>query len=170
MIGKYVRLKHLKKNFLKWNKEIARLKVQKMRISKNIRIFSLLLCLIFLIVGCKSNTENDKVDEEEIDSYQQISQEKAKEMMDSEQELAILDVRTLEEYEEGRISGARLLPNEEISEETVIEKFPDKEEVILIYCRSGNRSKQAAEKLVSYGYTNVYEFGGIITWAYEIEK
>ena len=146
------------------------MKVQKMRISENISILALLLCLILITVGCKSNTENDKVEEEEIDSYQQISQEKAKEMMDSEQELTILDVRTLEEYEEGRISGAKLLPNEDIIEETVIDMFPDKEEVILIYCRSGNRSKQAAEKLVGYGYTNVYEFGGIITWAHEIEK
>ncbi|NLZ83438.1 MAG: rhodanese-like domain-containing protein [Clostridiales bacterium] len=141
-----------------------------MRISKNISIFALLLCLIFINVGCKSNTENDKVEEEDMASYQQISQEKAKEMIDSQQELTILDVRTLEEYEEGRISGAQLLPNEEISEETAIEMFPDKEEVLLIYCRSGNRSKQAAEKLVGYGYTNVYEFGGIITWPYEIEK
>ena len=146
------------------------MKVQKMRISKNISIFALLLCLIFINVGCKSNTENDKVEEEDMASYQQISQEKAKEMIDSQQELTILDVRTLEEYEEGRISGAQLLPNEEISEETAIEMFPDKEEVLLIYCRSGNRSKQAAEKLVGYGYTNVYEFGGIITWPYEIEK
>jgi len=138
--------------------------------NKNIRIFALLLCLIFLTVGCKSNTENDKVEEEEIDSYQQISQEKAKEMIDSQQELTVLDVRTIEEYEEGRIRGAQLLPNEDISEETALEAFPDKEELILIYCRSGNRSKQAAEKLVSYGYTNVYEFGGIINWPHEIEK
>lgn len=148
------------------------MKVQKMRISKNISILALLLFLIFINVGCKSSTEKNKEnkDEEETVSYQQISQEKAKEMMDSEQELTILDVRTLEEYKEGHISDAQLLPNEDIKEETVFDMFPDKEEVILIYCRSGNRSKQAAEKLVGYGYTNVYEFGGIITWPYEIEK
>lgn len=91
-------------------------------------------------------------------------------MIDSEQDLAIVDVRRFEEYEEGHINGAELFTNEDISEEAAINMFPDKDQVLLIYCRSGNRSKQAAEKLVGYGYTNVYEFGGIITWPYEIEK
>lgn len=138
--------------------------------NKNIRIYALLLCLIFITVGCKSNTEKDKVEEEVTVSYTSISQEKAKEMMGSDEELTIVDVRTLAEYEEGRISGALLLPNEDITEETAIDMFPDKDQLLLVYCRSGNRSQQASDKLVSYGYTNVYEFGGIITWPYEIEK
>ncbi len=101
-------------------------------------------------------------------TYEQISQEEAKALMDSEEECLILDVRTLEEYNGGHIPNAICIPNETISV-SVVDTLPDKDQLILLYCRSGNRSRQAAEKLVSLGYTNIKEFGGINTWPYEIE-
>ena len=97
----------------------------------------------------------------------QISMNEAVEMMETEKDYIILDVRTIEEYEEGHIPGAICVPNETIGE-NVIEELPDKGQVILVYCRSGNRSKQAATKLAEQGYTNIYEFGGIIDWTGEI--
>lgn len=99
--------------------------------------------------------------------YRQISQEEAKEIMDSEDNIVILDVRRQDEYDAGHIEGAVLVPNETIGAEPPAE-LPDKGQKILVYCRSGNRSKQAAQKLADMGYTNVYEFGGINTWKYGI--
>ncbi len=101
--------------------------------------------------------------------YEEISQEEAKEIMDSDGEYIILDVREKDEFDEGHISGAILLPYTEIenSAETLL---PDKEKLILVYCRSGRRSKIAASSLASLGYTNVKEFGGIIDWQYDIVK
>lgn len=99
-------------------------------------------------------------------SYQQISQEEAKNLMDTEESYLILDVRTEEEYGELHIPGAICVPNETISD-TPPEELPDLEQMILVYCRSGNRSKQAAEKLAAMGYTDIREFGGITTWPYE---
>ena len=87
--------------------------------------------------------------------------------MDSGDELILLDVRTKEEFDAGHIAGAVLLPNETIVD-TPPEALPDKDAEILIYCRSGNRSAQAANKLVAMGYTNVYDFGGIIDWPFEV--
>lgn len=101
-------------------------------------------------------------------NYEQISQEDAKELMDSEPDVVILDVRTREEYEDGHIVGAICIPNEEI-DDTAEDYLEDKEQMILVYCHSGNRSKQAAEKLIDLGYTDVKEFGGILTWEYETE-
>ena len=98
-------------------------------------------------------------------SVTKISANKAKEMMDT-QEVIIVDVRTQEEYDEGYIENAILIPNETINEAP--SELPDKDAVILVYCRSGNRSRQAANKLVDLGYTNIYDFGGIIDWSYEI--
>ncbi len=100
-------------------------------------------------------------------SYRQISQEEAKKMMALEGSQVILDVRTQEEYDAGHIPGAILIPNETITD-TPPEELPMLDQIILIYCRSGNRSKQAAEKLAAMGYTNIYEFGGINTWDGEI--
>ena len=102
-------------------------------------------------------------------TYVQIDQEKAKAMMTVDDGHVIVDVRRQDEYDAGHIPGAILIPNETIST-TQPETLPDKEQIILIYCRSGNRSKQAAQKLADMGYTNVYEFGGIIDWTGEIEK
>lgn len=96
--------------------------------------------------------------------YEQITPQKAKEMMDMEKDIMILDVRTQEEYHAGHIKGAVCLPNEEILDEP--ERLPDKEQKILVYCRSGNRSKQAAQKLADMGYKHVLEFGGILDWPY----
>lgn len=98
-------------------------------------------------------------------SYHKISATEAKEMMDT-QDVIIVDVRTQAEYNEGYIENAILIPNESIS--GAPSELPDKDAVILIYCRSGNRSKQVADKLVALGYTNIYDFGGIIDWPYEI--
>ena len=100
-------------------------------------------------------------------SYKQISQAEAMEMMKNETGYIILDVRTESEYAGGHIPGAVCIPNETI-DESIKEKLPDKEQIILIYCRSGNRSKQASKKLADMGYVNVYEFGGINTWTGDI--
>ncbi len=118
---------------------------------------ALAVCFSLSIVlsGCSDKSEEA--------SYTQISMEEAAKLMESEEDYIILDVRTIEEYESGHIPGAVCVPNETIGEEAV-EELPDKEQMILIYCRSGNRSKQAASKLVEQGYTNIYEFGGIIDW------
>ena len=89
-------------------------------------------------------------------------------MMD-EQEVLIVDVREQAEYDAGHIVGAVLLPLGEIDEESAAQVIPEKETVALVYCRSGRRSKEASEKLAELGYTNIYEFGGIITWPYEVE-
>ena len=89
--------------------------------------------------------------------------------MEENENYIILDVRTIEEYNEGHIPNAICIPNETIDED-VINKLPNKDQLILIYCRSGNRSKQAANKLKKLGYTNLIDFGGIIDWKGEIEK
>ena len=102
-------------------------------------------------------------------SYEQISQEEAKALMDSESGYVIIDARTQSEYDEGHIPGAILIPEYEIASRAENE-LPDKDQLILVYCRSGRRSKIAAEELVKLGYTNVKEFGGIIDWQYEIVK
>ena len=109
---------------------------------------------VLTLTGCAGSSEN---------SYTQISMDEAIEMMETEENFIILDVRTKEEYDAGHIEGAINIANEVIHQDQS-ENLPDKEQLILVYCRSGNRSKQASEKLVKQGYTNVYEFGGIIDW------
>lgn len=121
--------------------------------------------LLVLASGCKGEEEMPKGD---IATYTQIDAGEAKRMMDEMEDEIVLDVRTQAEYDEGHIPGAVLVPNETIGTEEP-EELPDKEQLILVYCRSGNRSKQAAQKLADLGYTNVYEFGGISSWPYEIE-
>lgn len=101
-------------------------------------------------------------------SYEQITQEAAKEMMDT-QEVIVLDVREQSEYDSGHISGAVLLPVGTIDEDTAAKVIPEIDSTVLVYCRSGNRSKTASSTLAGLGYTNIYEFGGINTWPYEIE-
>lgn len=134
-----------------------------MKLWKKIILFSAVTCLtVFGLTGCGQKESNTM-------TYEQISQEEAKERMDTEENVIILDVRTEEEFAEGHIPGAVCIPNETI-EETVTEQLPDKEQLILVYCRSGNRSKQASEKLAGMGYSNVKEFGGINTWKYDIES
>ena len=101
--------------------------------------------------------------------YQQITAEEAKKIMDSGEEHIILDTREQDEFDEGHIPGAILIPYTEI-ENKAEEMLPDKDAQILVYCRSGRRSKIASEALSKLGYTNVKEFGGIIDWPYEVEK
>jgi len=101
--------------------------------------------------------------------YKQISMAEAKEIMSTEKEYILLDARTHEEYADGHIPGAICVPNETIGTEPPVE-LPDKEKKILVYCRSGNRSRQAAAKLAAMGYSNIVEFGGIMDWNGEIEK
>ena len=125
------------------------------------RILPLLISLLLLLTGCGGNSADG--------SYQQITQEEAKEMMDT-QEVIILDVREQDEYDSGHIPGAVLLPVGTIDEDTAAAVIPGKDSTVLVYCRSGNRSKTASSSLAELGYTNIYEFGGINTWPYETES
>jgi len=127
------------------------------------RIVSIIAALVFLLAvsGCSVPEEGS--------DYMNISQKKAKEMMENLEEFVLLDARTEEEFSEGHIPGAVLIPHYEVSEKAE-EKIPEKDVPVFVYCRSGNRSKVAAEALVSLGYSEVYEFGGINTWPYEIEQ
>ena len=128
------------------------------------RILPLFL-LLLLLTGCGGTASNASSEND----YQQISQEEAKEMMDT-QEVIILDVREQDEYDSGHIPGAVLLPVGTIDKETAAEVIPEKDSTVLVYCRSGNRSKTASSALAELGYTNIYEFGGINTWPYETES
>lgn len=103
----------------------------------------------------------------EANAYRQINTQEALEMMEKEENYIILDVRTQEEFAAGHIPGAMLIPNETIGTEE-IPHLPDKNQLIMVYCRSGNRSKQASDKLVRLGYTNIVEFGGINSWPGEV--
>lgn len=127
------------------------------------RLLPLFFSFLLLLTGCGAG------DASEEKGYQQISQEEAKEMMDS-QEVLILDVREQDEYDSGHIPGAVLLPVGSITEESAAEVIPEKDATVLVYCRSGNRSKTAAKALAELGYTGIYEFGGITTWPYEVEQ
>lgn len=115
------------------------------------------LSILLLLTGCGGETDS---------AYRQVSPEEAAAMMGTETDCVILDVRTQAEYEQGHIPGAVCVPNEAIGTEE-IPALPDKEQLILVYCRSGNRSKQAAQKLANLGYTNIVEFGGILSWTGE---
>ena len=125
------------------------------------RLLALLLALCLLVLaGCGQQADA---------AYRQISQEEAKEMMDAG-DAVVLDVREQSEYDEGHIPGAVLLPVGSIDEDTAAAVIPEKSAAVLVYCRSGNRSKTAAAALAELGYTDVCEFGGINTWPYEIEQ
>ena len=132
-------------------------------------ILSLLMALSLLLTDCTGqpiqNTSEKEMTQE--GTYKQISQDEAKKMMSEDDGHVIVDVRRQDEYDAGHIPGAILIPNESIGTERP-EELPDLDQIILIYCRSGNRSKQAAQKLADMGYTNIYEFGGINTWTGEI--
>ena len=114
-------------------------------------------------------TENSAENTTVLINYEQISQDEAKRIMDTEDEFVIIDARTEEEFSEGHIECAILIPEYEIAERAETE-IPEKDTLILVYCRSGRRSKIASDALVQLGYTNVKEFGGIIDWQYEIVK
>ena len=131
----------------------------------------LLLAGMLLVVSCGQAPAGPSADppagRERTGSFTMISQEEAMEMMERDDGHVIVDVRRQDEYDAGHIPGAILIPNESITTEPP-EELPDPDQIILIYCRSGNRSKQAAQKLADMGYTAVYEFGGIIDWTGEI--
>ena len=122
-----------------------------------------LLLAVMLLTACGQDKENDQGA-----VYVNITAEEAKQIMDTEEGYIILDVRTQEEYDQGHIPGAILISHEEIAEKAE-DVLTDKDQLILVYCRSGRRSKIAAEALVELGYTNIKEFGGIIDWPYEVE-
>ena len=124
---------------------------------------------ILLMAGCSCSTDIQSSMTTEKEAYKQISQDEAKEMMIRDDGHIIVDVRQQDEYDAGHIENAILIPNESITN-THPEQLPDVNQIILVYCRTGNRSKQAAEKLANMGYKNVYEFGGINTWNGNIVK
>ena len=119
------------------------------------------LIAVMMMTGCGEEKEDL--------SYVNITMEEAVELMETEEDYLIVDVRTPEEYAEGHIPGAINVPNETIGKEEIAE-LPDKEQMLLVYCRSGNRSKQASKKLKDLGYMDIREFGGIKSWKGEIEK
>ena len=142
-------------------------------------IISILLCILLtacgndssigIIGGADGPTSIIVSEKGEKAMYEQITAEEAKKIMDSGEEHIILDTREQDEFDEGHIPGAILIPYTEIENEAEA-MLPDKDKLILVYCRSGRRSKIAAENLAKLGYTNVKEFGGIIDWPYEVEK
>ena len=146
---------------------------------KALCIISVLLCILLtacgddssigIIGGADGPTSIIVAEKGEKAMYEQITPEEAKKIMDSGEEHIILDTREQDEFDEGHIPGAILIPYTEI-ESKAEEMLPDKDKLILVYCRSGRRSKIAAEALSKLGYTNVKEFGGIIDWPYEVEK
>ncbi len=140
------------------------------------RLLFIFLPVLSLLTGCTTPNNNvsettlhSDASETEENTYEQITQIKAKEIMDSGEEYILLDVRTKEEFDDGHIEGAILIPDFEIEERAETE-LPDKDALILVYCRSGRRSKNAASILAALGYTNVREFGGINNWAYGVVK
>lgn len=132
-----------------------------------------------LLCGCSAKTDTAAATEATTDTqaqtqdekgtYKQISSDEAAEMMKTEKEFIILDVRRQDEFDSGHIPGAICVPNETIGTADIPE-LPDKSQLILVYCRSGRRSKEASQKLADMGYTNITEFGGIIDWKGEIVK
>ena len=119
-----------------------------------------ILIALLLLSGCAAQVQKEQ-------SYRQINMDEVIAMMEAENDYIIMDVRTPEEFHEKHIPGAINVANENIGSEEIAE-LPDKDQLILVYCRSGNRSKQASEKLVALGYTNIVEFGGINDWPGEV--
>lgn len=134
---------------------------------KKIILIIIILTIIIIGVVCIMNRKKRNIENEVIIKH--ISMNDIVQIMEENENYIILDVRTQAEYNQGHIPNAICIPNETI-DENVVNKLPDKNQMILVYCRSGNRSKQAAEKLKKLGYTNLIEFGGIRDWKGEIER
>ena len=134
-------------------------------------MLTMLMLSFFGFTACGADNEGgaDAADTADKLTYEQISAKEAKEIMDAEKDYILIDARTEAEFAEGHIEGAILIPEYEIADRAEKE-LPDKDALILVYCRSGRRSKIASDELVKLGYTNVKEFGGIIDWPYEIVK
>lgn len=142
---------------------------------KGIFILTLLLLTAAIYTGCTAQPSGDNSQTEQKGDknmvkaeYHKISQDEAKKRMDEHENIMIIDVRQENEYKEGHIKDAVLIPLDTIGDE-MPEALPDLQQEILVYCRSGKRSEQASRKLVALGYANVYDFGGINTWPYETE-
>ena len=129
----------------------------------------LILCMTFICILSGCGNADSVQNTEQKSGYKQVSMEEGLELMEADSDYILLDVRRDDEFEEGHIPGAINIPNESIETEEIVE-LPDKNQTIYVYCRSGNRSKQASQKLVDLGYTDVIEFGGIIDYSGEIEK
>lgn len=129
----------------------------------------LILCMTFICILSGCGNADSVQNTEQKSGYKQVSMEEGLELMEADSDYILLDVRRDDEFEEGHIPGAINIPNESIGTEEIAE-LPDQKQTIYVYCRSGNRSKQASQKLVDLGYTNVIEFGGIIDYSGEIEK
>ena len=125
------------------------------------RILALIAAILLVLTGCGGTAMEN--------TYQQITQEEAKDMMDAG-DVVVLDVREQSEFDAGHIPGAVLLPVGTIAKDTAAAVIPEPDTVVLVYCRSGNRSKTASQALADLGYTNVYEFGGINDWPYDVES
>ena len=141
-------------------------------------VLKILAVLMFAVIltACGTETAEDnsisvsesaETTEDAVLTYEQISAEDAKKLMDTESDYIIVDARTTEEFAEGHIPDAVLIPEYEIADRAPSE-LPDKERLILVYCRSGRRSKIASQALADLGYTNVKEFGGILDWPYDV--
>lgn len=128
----------------------------------------LMMTVAVSFMGCVSAVTNNTADTTHSDEYHKITAQEAKKMMMDNPKVIILDVRTANEYAEKHIPGALLVPNETI-DHTPIEGLRT-DDIILVYCRTGRRSKQASDKLVEMGYKNIYDFGGITTWPYDTES
>lgn len=124
---------------------------------------------IILIIGLTTSLFLSGCASEQGDVYKQISPKEANKRFEAENDIILLDVRTIEEYQEKHIPGSTLIPVEVISDQ-IENKIPDKSTTIFVYCRSGNRSKTATYTLLDLGYTDVYDLGGIISWPYEVES
>lgn len=133
------------------------------------KVILIIIIVIMIIIGvvCIMNRKEKNIENEVIIKH--VSMNDIVQIMEENENYIILDVRTQAEYNQGHIPNAICIPNETI-DENVLNKLPDKNQMILVYCRSGNRSKQAAEKLKKLGYTNLIEFGGIIDWKGEVER
>ena len=127
------------------------------------KIIPVLLAAVILRCACGASPKSQQEA-----AVLNITAEEAKKLMASERDYVILDVRTQEEYDQGHIPGAVLIPDYEIKQ-SAQDILPDKDQLILVYCRSGRRSKNAAQVLAEMGYTNIKEFGGILDWPYEVE-
>lgn len=134
---------------------------------KTLIVMIMTMIMAVLLMGCAGAASMDSQSTSSNGAYHKITPEEAKKMMTQHPEAVILDVRTAGEYAEKHIPNARLVPNEEISDQPI--EGMNKDDIILVYCRTGHRSKQASDKLVKMGYKNIYDFGGITTWPYETE-
>ena len=156
----------MKKQTLQLNSKVLEETMMYKRIIAS--IFAI-ITMASLITGCAAKNQKTQETTAMTGTYQQITQDQAKRIMDTRDDYIIVDARDQYEYDQGHIKDAIVIPYTDI-EDLAEQKLPNKERLILVYCRSGRRSKIAAQSLADMGYTNVKEFGGIIDWQYGVEK